>query len=124
MPRRAVQALETAKAFASDQLPLASVQKEIESCWHDLDQNAASSSTDNADVCAIRAMICVLREQMHPGSEDFVNLLSFFLELSNRVASRAEQQIVLMKQHFSHCLGSRCTSSGVSPANENLRPIF
>jgi hypothetical protein len=105
MPRRAVQALETAKAFASDQLPLASVQKEIESCWHDLDQNAASSSTDNADVCAIRAMICVLREQMHPGSEDFVNLLSFFLELSNRVASRAEQQIVLMKQHFSHCLG-------------------
>lgn len=104
MPSRAVQALETARAYSIRELPLSSVREAIEGCWHDVDQNAINGCTDDPDTCAIRALICLLQEQSQPGSEDFVDLLSFFLNLLNRVESHAEEQFLLTKKHFAHCL--------------------
>jgi hypothetical protein len=39
-----------------------------------------------------------------PGSEGLVDLLSFFLNLLNRVEPHVEEQIRLIKKHFSACL--------------------
>ncbi len=104
MPSRAVKALETAMAYLGQEQPLASVREAIEDCWHDADQNSASNISDDPDACALRALICVLCEQSHPGSEDLVDLLSFFLNLLNRIEPHSEQQIRLIKKHFAPCL--------------------
>jgi hypothetical protein len=104
MPSRAVQALETARAYSVHELPVASVDEAIEGCWRDIGPCSVSGYSFNADECALRALICILREQAQPGVDDFYELLSFFLDMLNRVEPHAEEQIVLIKKHFSHCL--------------------
>lgn len=104
MPSRAVQALETARAYSSHELPIASVREAIVSCWKDADQSSTGGSAEDPDTCAVRALICLLHEQSQPGSEDLVDLLSFFLNLLNRVEPHTDEQIQLIKKHFAHCL--------------------
>jgi hypothetical protein len=104
MPSLAVKALETARAYSVHESPLDSVREAIEGCWRYLDQGSVHGSIDDRETCAIRALICLLREQSQPGSEDLVDLMSFFLNLLNRVEPHADEQILLIKKHFQHCL--------------------
>ena len=106
MPARAAKALETARAFSAHEVPLASVHEVIKECWRELDQEVVDRSRDDPNACAIRAVICILSEQSQPESGDFVNLLSFFLNLLNQADPHPEEQILLINKHFSGCLGS------------------
>lgn len=108
MPSLAVKALETARAYSAQEKPLASVRGAIEDCWHSVNQSSIAS--DDPDACAIRALICVLHEQSQPGSADLVDLLSFFLNLLNRVEPHGEEQIGLINKHFSPCLDKQTES--------------
>jgi hypothetical protein len=84
LPSQTVKALQTSRAYSIQELPLTSVSEAVAECWRYLDGSFVN----------------------RPGSEDFIDLIGFFLDLLNRVEPHAEEQWELIKKHFQYCLGS------------------
>jgi hypothetical protein len=107
LPSQTVKALQTSRAYSIQELPLTSVSEAVAECWRYLDGSFVNGSNDDhPDAITIRALICILLEESRPGSEDFIDLIGFFLDLLNRVEPHAEEQWELIKKHFQYCLGS------------------
>ena len=66
-------------------------------CWQEL-PGELSMKTDDPRVAAIRAVICVLQTSLE--SSEGLDLLSFFLQLVNRIEPHYEAQYRLLSKHF------------------------
>jgi hypothetical protein len=100
MPPVATYSLRVARDYAAGTTSAESVNDAIVRCWKDLGGGGRDMCTDVPDVAAIRAVICILRRQVHPEAEDSLDLLSFFVELLNNVEPHSEELEALFKKHF------------------------
>jgi hypothetical protein len=104
MPIVAVEAMRIARNYLDKKVSADTVQRALVTCWKTLGASKSEMLLDDPNVCAIRALICVLREELYTGEEDFVDIMSFFLSLLNRVEAHPVEQAALLKRYFSGCL--------------------
>ena len=85
MPAPAARALQIANGYRAGIVSLQSVSDTHDECCESLSLDHREMQLDDPEVAAIRAVICVLHLQLHPESDEFVDLLSFFLHLLNNI---------------------------------------
>jgi len=104
MPALAAKALQIAREHRAGMVSLQSVRDTHDACWESLRTNHREMQLDNPEVASIRAIICILYGQLHPDSDEFVDVLSFFLRLLNNVEPHSTEQEQLIRKHFADCL--------------------
>jgi hypothetical protein len=107
MPLAAAQPFLVSRLYADQKVDSASLVEAIEKSWRALGRGEASLNLGDPDVSAVRAVICILHSELHPESNDFVDSISFFLNLLNNVKPCSEQQEALIKKHFPTCFADR-----------------
>lgn len=100
MPSVARESFRVSIDFEAKRISVQLVQAAIERCWDELRDACSETDLDNPEVCAIRAVICILRRQLEPESEDFLDYASFFLRLVNRVEPHEREEERLLLAHF------------------------
>lgn len=91
-------ALLSAKEFLQGQPDGQAVQNAMETCWAHANQKWPGGSLEATEACATRAVISLLHGLINP--EDFLDSMSFFLALVNRVQPDQARQLALMRLHF------------------------
>jgi len=104
MPEAASTALQIAMGYRAGTVSRQSVSDIHAVCWDSLRTGHREMQLDDPNVAAIRAAICILHYQLHPESEEFVNLPSFFLRLLNTIEPHFREQEQLTRKHFADCL--------------------
>ncbi|MFC5862796.1 hypothetical protein ACFPT7_10880 [Acidicapsa dinghuensis] len=104
LPRIAFESLQTAKSYLRQEAGTVSVQQALSECWRELDKKKRTTSFDDPEVCAIRAVICILHDQVHSEPDDLVDRMSNFLEILNGVVPREAEQESLLRLYFSGCI--------------------
>jgi hypothetical protein len=104
MSASAARALQIANGHRAGMVSLHAVSDTHDECWESLRINHREMQFDNPEVASIRAVICILHGQLHPGSDEFVDALSFFLRLLNTVEPHSTEQEQLIRKHFADCL--------------------
>lgn len=104
MPPVVSVSFQVSKDYYSGLSPLNSVSDAYEACWKELSRGHREMQLDDPDVSAIRAVICILYQQQHPESEDFLDSQTFFSQLVNNVEPHVDQEEALLKKHFASCL--------------------
>jgi hypothetical protein len=104
MPKIALDCLSVAKDFAENRGDREALIEAVRACWQALGKGDASQNLANPEVSAIRVVICILHWQLSPDADEFLDLLSFLMQLVNNVEPSYEKQEVLIKRRFIGCL--------------------
>jgi len=91
--------LTVARRFAAGDASESAVREALRSCWLYADQLWPGGVTPTAEACAIRSVISVLHGLIND-QDDFVNSVSFFLELVNRVEPHYLEEAQLLDHYF------------------------
>ena len=93
------------RSYADAQLtPAGEVRATMTKCWEDLKADHRDMRLDDPEVCAIRAMICILDAQLHSETNNFVDVLSFFTSLLNRLEPHNLEHEALLRKYFAACI--------------------
>lgn len=111
LPWVARESLCVAQSFAQKLLDMGALEQAVITCWQAIGDGPQSLQVDNPQVAGIRAVICILHSQLHsenkqihPECGEFVDLMSFYLQLLNNVEPCFQQQEALIKERFGACL--------------------
>ena len=88
-----------AKSFHGGKGDREEIEKARKECWKINDKLPSPYTHWGPDVCALRALICVLYPK--DGYEDIEQVLNFFLMVSNVAEDHKVEQCQLLKDHFS-----------------------
>jgi len=83
LPSVATDALDVARCFQRSQASAEQLERARIQCWEFLDAKSASTDFSQPEICAIRAVICILYAESP--SEDVSELLSWFLTLVGKM---------------------------------------
>jgi hypothetical protein len=102
MPPVAVSALEVARRYWRGEARESELERARVECWEYLDGIGAATSTDDPQVCATRAVICLL----HPAlpQNDLFDLTHWFIDLTRNVTDIDHQQSDILSQLFGDVL--------------------
>jgi hypothetical protein len=104
MPKIALDSLAIGRSFAAGGAVAGSLDDAIQASWKALDKGPNGLQPKEPEVSAIRLVICILHRLRHPGSDDFVDLASFFLQLVNNIEPSSERLEGLIRKWFLQCL--------------------
>ena len=91
-------ALETARRFWNGQADAQELEDARVRSWKYLEARGVGTSLDEPDVCALRAVICLLYPDT--GGVDFFDLVHFFVEVTQKVTDIGREQCALLRSIF------------------------
>lgn len=104
LPTPALDVLNMTKAMTSD----ATYQHEVtdlrNKCWAFVDAVTRDAGESSGQVSAVRASIFLTSTRLSPEDRDFVDSAALFLEFVNQVEPHFEEELMLLRKHFSKCL--------------------
>jgi hypothetical protein len=100
LPPVARSGISVATDFFSGNASAADLESARLACWAYLDGKNASSDISTPEICAVRAAICCMHAV--PEDDDLFDLLSWFLELANKVEDHTAEVPSLIEK-FLHC---------------------
>jgi hypothetical protein len=97
------ESFQIAQRYVNQATSLQSVSDAISSCWKELEHGREMRVSD-PEVSATRAVLCILHAQLHGPSDEFLDAMSFFLQLINNAEPHHQEELELLQHHFASCL--------------------
>lgn len=106
LPEIAINYADLAKRYLSGEESAESLLRAEVACWKFLDGFSNEKPLDDVTVSAVRAAISILHCGRSYEIEDFVEYLSFFLTLVNRIEAHYSEEADMLRRQF------RCELTG------------
>ena len=104
LPPPALQVLDLTKAMSSDERYLQAVTDLRHRCWTVVDAVTRNPGESSSQVSAVSASIFLIDARLRPEEREFLNSVVLFLESVNQVEPHLEEELTLLRKHFSKCL--------------------
>jgi len=103
LPLSTSQGLLACRRYLTGKGSMEAIKRAILDCWRAEREWRREHPFDITDMSANRAILCILKD-LEGDESDLVDLLSFFLNMANKVEAHKEEQGALLKERFAACL--------------------